>query len=41
MRRSAPILLTGDVPIWICGYRIDERYKVTQDTKKILKVTLD
>ena len=41
MRRSTPILLTRDVPIWICGYRIDERYKVTQDTKKILKATLE
>ena len=41
MRRSTPILLKGDVPIWICGYRIDERYRVTPDTKNILKATLE
>jgi tRNA(Ile)-lysidine synthase len=41
MRQSTPLLLTGDTLIWICGYRIDERYKVTPDTKKILKATLD
>ena len=41
MRRSTPLLLSGDIPIWICGYRIDERYKVTPDTKKILKATFE
>jgi tRNA(Ile)-lysidine synthase len=41
MRRSTPLLLTGDILIWICGYRTDERYKVTPDTKKILKATLE
>jgi tRNA(Ile)-lysidine synthase len=39
-RRATPLLLSEDKPIWICGYRIDERFKVTPDTKKILKVTI-
>lgn len=41
MRGATPILLCKDRPIWICGYRIDERYKITPDTKKILKVTME
>ena len=40
MRRSTPLLLSKDKPIWICGYRVDERFKVTPDTKKILKATM-
>jgi tRNA(Ile)-lysidine synthase len=39
-RRATPILLSKDRPIWICGYRVDERYKITSDTKKILKATI-
>ena len=40
MRSVIPILISQDIPVWICGYRIDERFKVTTDTKKILKVTI-
>jgi tRNA(Ile)-lysidine synthase len=40
MRCATPLLLSKDRPIWICGYRIDERFKVTPDTKKILKATM-
>jgi tRNA(Ile)-lysidine synthase len=39
-RRSTPILCCDDTPVWICGYRMDDRFKVTPETKKILKVTL-
>ena len=38
IRVSTPILISQDIPVWVCGYRIDERFKVTPDTKKILKV---
>jgi tRNA(Ile)-lysidine synthase len=40
VRRSTPILLSGDTPVWIGGFRIDDRFKVRADTKKILQVTL-
>jgi tRNA(Ile)-lysidine synthase len=40
LRRSTPILLSGDTPVWICGFRIDDRFKVRPDTQKILKITL-
>lgn len=39
-RRSTPILLSNNEPIWICGFRIDDRYKVTPETKRILKATM-
>jgi tRNA(Ile)-lysidine synthase len=38
-RASTPILFHGDKPVWICGLRIDDRFKVTEDTKRILKAT--
>jgi tRNA(Ile)-lysidine synthase len=37
-RERVPILTYKDMPIWVCGFRIDDRFKVTSDTKKILKV---
>lgn len=39
-RKLTPILLDGDEIVWICGYRIDDRFKVTSDTKKLLKVSI-
>ncbi len=38
-RAAIPILTNNDKPIWVCGYRIDDRYKVTPDTGRVLKVT--
>ncbi|MBN2033917.1 MAG: tRNA lysidine(34) synthetase TilS [Deltaproteobacteria bacterium] len=39
-RRSTPILCCDDKPAWVCGFRIDDRFKVTPQTKKIMKITL-
>jgi tRNA(Ile)-lysidine synthase len=39
-RRSTPILCSEDTPVWVCGFRIDDRFKVTPDTKRVLKLTL-
>lgn len=39
-RRSTPILCCDDAPVWVCGFRIDDRFKVTPETKRVLKVTL-
>jgi tRNA(Ile)-lysidine synthase len=33
------LLLSGEDIIWITGYRSDDRYKVTGETKEILKIT--
>ena len=40
MRVLTPILVSQDTPVWICGYRIDDRFKVTSETRKILKVAI-
>lgn len=39
-RASTPILLSEGTPVWICGLRIDDRFKVTPEAKNILRVTL-
>ncbi len=38
-KRSYPVLETKDGEIiWLCGQRIDERFKVTDGTKRVLKL---
>ena len=38
-KRSYPVLETRDGEvIWVCGQRIDDRFKITDDTKKVLKL---
>ena len=39
-RNRLPILAEGDHVLWVVGYRISEYYKVTENTKRILKVQL-
>jgi len=38
-RAQIPILTHSNRIVWVCGLRIDDRFKVTKDTKKVLKVT--
>ena len=38
-KRRIPILETRDGEVvWICGQRIDDRFKITSDTKRVLKL---
>ena len=37
-RPEVPLLTSGGVIAWVVGYRIDERVKITEKTKKVLKV---
>jgi tRNA(Ile)-lysidine synthase len=37
-RPKIPLLISGERIIWIVGHRIDERVKVTEKTKRVLKV---
>ena len=38
IRPKVPLLVSGEDILWIMGYRIDEKYKVTDSTKKVLRV---
>ena len=38
-RARIPILLCRNSVIWVCGLRIDDRFKVTPETMRVLKVT--
>jgi len=37
-RPSIPLLISGEMIAWIVGYRIDERFKVTAKTERVLRV---
>ena len=37
-RPKVPLLVSGERIVWIVGYRIDERAKVTEKTEKVLVV---
>jgi tRNA(Ile)-lysidine synthase len=39
-RGHAPLLMSGDDILWVIGYRIDERYKITESTKNVLKISV-
>jgi len=41
VREQIPILTQENEPIWVCGLRIDDRFKVTSTTKRVLKITFD
>jgi tRNA(Ile)-lysidine synthase len=34
------LLVSGEDVVWVIGYRIDNRYKVTSATRKILLITM-
>lgn len=38
-RRKTPILI-GDAIIWVCGFRLDERFKITPATRTVLHLQL-
>jgi tRNA(Ile)-lysidine synthase len=40
-RTGIPIICNGDKVLWVVGYRIDERVKVTEKTKRVLRLKLE
>jgi tRNA(Ile)-lysidine synthase len=40
LRRKTPVLVDGDTIVWIVGYRIDDGFKITQQTRNVLKIEL-
>jgi tRNA(Ile)-lysidine synthase len=39
-RDGVPIVLSGNDIIWVAGYRADERFKVTESTKRFLRLEI-
>jgi len=39
-RKQVPLVLFGDQIAWIAGLRIDEKVKITQSTKKVVKLVI-
>jgi len=39
-RKRIPVLINKKTLIWVCGFRIDDRYKITPQTRNILIVSL-
>jgi tRNA(Ile)-lysidine synthase len=39
-RPNIPFVVSAEGIAWIAGYRIDDRFKITDQTQKILKVQL-
>ncbi|MBI5073883.1 MAG: tRNA lysidine(34) synthetase TilS [Nitrospirae bacterium] len=37
-RDSIPIIVSGDDIVWVAGYRADDRFKVTETTKKFVRL---
>ena len=35
-RDRVPLLVSGDHILWVCGWREDERMKVTESTQRVL-----
>ncbi len=40
-RARVPIIESPEGIVWICGYRIDDRFKVTPRTSKILRLSME
>jgi tRNA(Ile)-lysidine synthase len=39
-RRAIPLLLSGDTIAWVGGLRIDDRYRLKETTRRVLRVTM-
>jgi tRNA(Ile)-lysidine synthase len=39
-RNCVPVVLSGDEIVWVAGHRADERFRVTERTKRFLKLSL-
>ncbi|MBS4029022.1 MAG: tRNA lysidine(34) synthetase TilS [Ignavibacteriales bacterium] len=37
-KKSIPLFTSGDEIVWVCGKRLDDRYKITPQTKQIVKL---
>ncbi len=40
-RAGVPLLLSRGEAVWLCGFRIDDRFKVSEETTRVLEVRLE
>ncbi|SCX04662.1 tRNA(Ile)-lysidine synthase [Lachnospiraceae bacterium YSD2013] len=40
IRDSVPVIACGSDVLWVVGYRISENYKVTKETKRVIRITV-
>jgi tRNA(Ile)-lysidine synthase len=40
IKENCPVLVSGQFIVWVCGFRLDDRFKITDKTRNILKLTL-
>lgn len=40
-RRRLPLLVADDRIVWLCGYRLDDRAKVTDQTRQVIHLTFE
>ncbi len=40
-RTRIPIVKSGDDIMWVCGVRLDDRYRVTEETRRILRCRIE
>ena len=40
-RRRLPILVADDRILWLCGYRLDDRAKITEQTRQVIHLTFE
>ena len=41
LKKQTLILLSGDKLVWVVGHRIDDRFKITNHTRKVFRVSID
>ena len=39
-KRHVLVVVDGEKIVWICGLRLDDRYKVVKETKNVLRLEL-
>jgi hypothetical protein len=40
-REKWPLICAGDTIVWIPGYQVNHHYRLTDETKKIIALTLE
>ncbi|HDR16449.1 MAG TPA: tRNA lysidine(34) synthetase TilS [Desulfobacteraceae bacterium] len=40
-RATTPILTSGGRIAWVCGFRLDERFKINENTKRKLRISIE